>query len=92
MVALVAEKPGDLGMSKRNGTTKREPADEVEDMTADKLLLAAIALVASGDDEKCDGVVMVGETEYHELRKLVHEKTGVLYGKVEEPGEPQGGP
>lgn len=48
-----------------------------------QLLDLAVGVLASGDDTGCDGLVVVGEKEYHALRKYVGEKTGQWHGCVE---------
>jgi hypothetical protein len=54
-----------------------------------ELLAAAIAVLDSGDDTGCDGVIVVGAKEYFALRRLVA-NTGVWYGSIEnEPDEDQ---
>ncbi len=53
----------------------------------DKLMEKVIALLNSGDDTGCDGLVVVGRSEFMALRKLVAEQTGEVCGSVEEDDE-----
>lgn len=41
----------------------------------DDLLRTAVSLLESGDDEGCDGLVVVGRTEFWALRKMVANHT-----------------
>jgi hypothetical protein len=49
-----------------------------------ELLKNATALLQSGDDAGCDGLVCVGLDEFLALRRLVHDMTGHWYGSVAE--------
>ena len=49
----------------------------------EKLLEEAVSLLQSGDDTGCDGLVVVGATEFLALRKIVHKMTGHYYGSLE---------
>ena len=53
----------------------------------DKLMEKVIELLESGDDTGCDDLVVVGRTEFMELRKIVEDQTGKTYGCVDEEEE-----
>ena len=43
---------------------------------------AAIALLETGDDEGCDGNVVVQVEEFRKLQELIKDRTGETYGSV----------
>ena len=49
-----------------------------------ELMEKVTKLLDSGDDEGCDGLVVVGRKEFMDLRKMVKETTGEVCGYVSE--------
>lgn len=45
-----------------------------------QLLAAAVELLESGDDEGCDGLVVVSADAYGMLQNIVQAMTGIQYG------------
>jgi hypothetical protein len=50
----------------------------------DQLLSAAIELLESGDDEGCDGLVVISSDAYVTLQLVVQAMTGIQYGATVE--------
>lgn len=46
----------------------------------DQLLAAAVELLESGDDEGCDGLIVVTADAYVWLQRVVQAQTGIQYG------------
>jgi hypothetical protein len=51
---------------------------------SDKLIAAAIELLESGNDEGCDGLVVVSADTYTSLQRVVQAMTGIQYGATVE--------
>lgn len=49
-----------------------------------RLVETTMDLLESGSSEGCEGLIVVDASRYHELRRIVHDVTGMWVGELED--------